>query len=86
MYQLLQGLHGLSLTLTLPRHIGLARCARARHSLHRALHCNAGLHRSAVQLVPFKMKNAVGQDLGLVLDDVDHSHLALNHLPAVVDG
>ena len=38
MYQLLQGLHGLSLTLTLPRHIGLARCARARHSLHRALH------------------------------------------------
>ena len=59
MYQLLQGLHGLSLTLTLPRHIGLARCARARHSLHwalhpstlhLALHCHSRSDRSVVPL------------------------------------
>jgi len=84
MYQLLQGLR-LTLTL-LPWHIGITWYTEARHSLHRALHCNAGLDRSAVPLVPCKMKNAVGQDLGLVLDNVDHSHLALDHLPAVVDG
>ena len=84
MDQLLQGLR-LTLTL-LPWHIGITWCTKAWHSLRRALHCNAGLDRSAVPLVPCKMKNAVGQDLGLVLDDVDHSHLALNHLPAVVDG
>ena len=31
-----------------------------------------------------EMENAVGENLSLVFDDMDHTHIVLHHLPAVV--
>ena len=37
-------------------------------------------------LSPGEMENAVGENLSLIFDDMDHTHVALHHLPTVVGG
>ena len=37
-------------------------------------------------MTPGEMENAVGENLGLIFDDVDHTHVALKHLPTIMGG
>ena len=37
-------------------------------------------------LSPSEMENAVWENLSLIFDDMDHTHVALQHLPTVMSG
>ena len=37
-------------------------------------------------LTPGEMENAVGKNLSLIFDDMDHTHVALHHLATVLGG
>jgi D-arabinose 1-dehydrogenase-like Zn-dependent alcohol dehydrogenase len=42
--------------------------------------------KSVFTLSPGEVENAVGENLSLIFDNMDHTHVALQHLPTVMSG